>query len=140
MGERRPVRSIQAMTWPSRGEMRAMRLRVPDVGVDLVVDVLEFVEVGDGRALVGDGEVADFVEVFGVAEAEGGGAVGGDDVGGVVGHAPAFTGVGEGGELAEGGAVVDEADVGLPGPLVEVGAPVDDAFTEVLRGEVEVLE
>ena len=80
------------------------------------------------------------MEVFGVAEADDGGAVVGDDVGGVVGHAPAFAGVGEGGELAEGGAVVDPADVGLPGPLVEVGAPVDDAFAEVLRGDVDVLE
>jgi len=39
----------------------------------------------------------------------------------------------------EGGSVVDEACVGLPGPLVEIGSPVDDAFAEVLRGEVEVL-
>ena len=83
---------------------------VPDVGVDFAVDVFELVEEGDGCALVGDGDVADFVEVFGVAEAEGGGAVGGDDVGGVVGHAPAFAGVGEVGEGMEGGAVVDEAE------------------------------
>jgi len=56
-----------------------------------------------------------------------------------VGHAPAFASVGELGEGMEGGAVVDEAEVGLPGPFVEVGAPVDDAFTEVLRGEIDVL-
>ena len=56
-------------------------------------------------------------KVVGVAETEGGGAVAGDDLGGGAGHAPALPVVVELGDGAEGGAVDDEADVGLPGPL-----------------------
>ena len=100
-----------------------MAVGVPDVGVDLALDVFEFVEVGDAFLAIVDDDVADFGEGFGVAKAECGGAVAGDEFGGSVGHAPAFAGVGEGLELAEGEAVVDEAEVGLPGPLVDIRAP-----------------
>ena len=87
-----------------------------------------------------DGDVAGLGEVGRVVEAEDGGAVAGDELGGGAGDAPAFAVVVELGEGAEGGAVVDEAGVGLPGPLDEVGAEVDDAFAEVLWGDFVVLE
>ena len=57
-----------------------------------------------------------------------------------MGHAPAFAGIGELAEDAEGGAVEDEARVRLPGPLEEVRAPVDDALAEVLGGNDVLLE
>ena len=121
-------------------------VRVPDVGVDLWLavgggDVFELVEVADGGGAIFDEEGAGDVEGVGVAEAQGGGAVGGDELGGGAGDAPAFAGVVElcpGG--AERGAVEDEAEVGLPGPLEEGVAPVDDAFAEVLGGDLPVLE
>ena len=53
---------------------------------------------------------------------------------------PAFAVVVKGGKGAEGGAVEDEADVSLPGPLDEVGAEVDDAFAEVLWGDFVALD
>ena len=46
----------------------------------------------------------------------------------------------EGAYLLQGGAVEDVADVGLPGPLVEVRAPIDDAFAEDVGGQVVVVE
>ena len=55
-------------------------------------------------------------------------------------HAPAFASVGEFSDEAEGLAAVDKAYVGLPSPLVEIRAPVDDAFAEVLFGELGALE
>ena len=113
---------------------------VPDVGVDDAVDVFELVELVDEGGAVVDGDAAGLGEVGGIAEAEGGGAVAGDEFGGGAGDAPAFAVVVEGGEGAEGGAVEDEAGVGLPGPLDEVGAEVDDAFAEVLWGDFVALE
>ncbi len=113
---------------------------VPDVGVDLAVDPLELVELVDDLLAIVDENVAGFAEGVGVAEAEVGGAVAGDEFGGGAGHAPAFAGVGELLEEAEGEAVVDEADVGLPGPLVEVGSPVDDALAEDLGWRLGVLD
>ena len=43
-------------------------------------------------------------------------------------------------EGAEGGAVDDEAGVGLPCPLEEIGTPVDDALAEVLGWDVDVVD
>src|SRR5580658_4459270 len=88
---------------------------VPDVGVDLAVDELELVELGDGDAVVADGDTAEFVEGFGIEEAERGGAVGEDDAFAVLGEAPALAGIGEGAQQVEGRAVIDERDVALPG-------------------------
>jgi hypothetical protein len=117
---------------------------VPDVGVDLAAglagDVFELVELVDGSRAFVDGDVAGLGEGVGVAEAEDGGTVAGDELFGGAGDAPAFAVVVELGEGAEGEAIEDEADVGLPGPLDEVGAPVDDAFAEVLGREVEALD
>jgi len=107
---------------------------VPDVGVDDAIDVFELVElVNEGGAVVDD-NVAGLGKVGGIAEAEGRGAVAGDELGSGAGDAPAFAVVVEGREGAEGGAIEDEAGVGLPGPFDEVGAEVDNAFAEVLRG------
>ena len=56
------------------------------------------------------------------------------------GHAPALAGVGESFDLAQAEAVVDEADMRRPGPLVEVGSPIDDALAEVLRWDFLTLQ
>ncbi len=113
---------------------------VPDIGVDEAVDELELVELVDGGWAVVDEDAASFGEGSRVAEAESSGAVRGDELAGGSGDAPAFAGVVEGADLAKSKPVVKEADVGLPGPLQEVGAVVDDAFAEVLRGKVDVLD
>ena len=112
---------------------------MPDVRVDLSLDVFELVELVDLRRSVFDDDVSDFLEGVGIAETEGRGAIAGDDLGCGAGHAPALAGVGEALDLSEGEAVIDEADVRLPGPLVEVGAPVDYALAEILRREAESL-
>ena len=57
-----------------------------------------------------------------------------------MGHAPTLTGVCEGLDLAKREAVVDEADVRLPGPFVDIRSPVHDALTEVLRWQVYLLD
>ena len=48
--------------------------------------------------------------------------------------------IGERAQKAEGGAVVDERDVVLPGELDEGAAPVGEAFGEVLAGHVMELQ
>lgn len=111
-------------------------VRVPDVGVDLPVDVLELIEIANGRAVVADGDLTDLVESVWAAEAQDGGAVGGNQFRGGAGHAPAFSVVVELTNDAERGAIVDKADVRLPCPLKEVVMPVDDSFAEVRAGEV----
>jgi len=90
---------------------------VPDVGVDDAIDVFELVELIDEGGAVVDDDVAGLGKIGGIAEAKGGGAVAGDEFGGGAGDAPAFAVVVKGGEGLEGGAIEDEAGVGLPGPL-----------------------
>ena len=113
---------------------------VPDIGVDFALDVLQLVELLDGSRAVVNDDVARFPERDGIAETQRAGAVAGDDGGFVVGHAPALAGVGELADGAEGEAVVDEAGVGLPGPLVEIGPPVDNALAEILRRDLVLLD
>ena len=112
---------------------------VPDVRVDDAVDVFKFVELRDGGGAVVDEEAAGLCEGCGVAEAEVGGAVRSDEFARGAGDAPAFAGVVKLAEEFESFAVVDEAGVGLPGPLEEGVTIGDDAFAEVLGREIDVL-
>jgi len=90
---------------------------VPDVGVDFAVDVLELVELVDGFGAVFDDDVAGLGEGVRVAEAEGGGAVAGDEFLSGAGDAPAFAVVVELVHDSQGEAIKHETGVGLPGPL-----------------------
>ena len=51
-GSSSPCRSIQPVTAPSAGEMRAMRVGLPDVGEDLALHEFELVQVVDRHAAV----------------------------------------------------------------------------------------
>ena len=113
---------------------------MPDVGVDLAMDEFEFVELGDGFAVVLDGDAAGFVKGGWGRRSGRCGAVAEDEVVCVVGKAPAFVVDGERAQKAERGAVVDKRDVRLPGELDERRAPVGEAFGEVLAGHVVQLE
>lgn len=112
---------------------------VPDVAVDEAVDVFEFIELVDKVFAIVDEDVAGFGEGLGVAKAEVGGPVRGDELVGGAGDAPAFAGVVELTGLAEGLAVVHEAGVGLPGPLEKGVAVGDDAFAKIWCGKVDML-
>src|SRR3954452_16797374 len=63
---------------------------VPDIGVDLAVDVLDLVDVVDGFSAVLHCQAADFLEGCGIEEAQGGGAVAEDEGLAILGEAPAF--------------------------------------------------
>ena len=71
-----------------------------------------------------------------IEESQVGGAVGEDQVLAVLGEPPAFAGVGERVQKTEGGAIVDQRNVVLPGELNERIAPVGQAFGEVLTGDI----
>jgi hypothetical protein len=125
-----------AVEWGDAGDA----VGVPDVRVDLSLDVLELVKLVDPEWSVFYYDVADFLEGIGIAKPEDSGAVAGDDLGCCMGHAPALAGVGEAPDLSQTEAVVDEADVRFPGPLVEVRTPIDYALAEELLGQVEPLD
>ena len=63
---------------------------MPDVGVDLAVNVFELVQLGDRGAAIFDVDVADLAESGGIEEAERRGAVAQDQVLAVLGEPPAF--------------------------------------------------
>jgi len=67
---------------------------MPDVGVNLAVNVLELIELVDGLAVVFDDDAAQLMEGCRIEKAEGRGAVGEDEAFAVLGEAPAFTAVG----------------------------------------------
>jgi len=112
---------------------------VPDVRINLALDVLQLVEFLDRSSRVPDDNVASLCESRRVAETERRAAVAGDDFAIGAGHAPALAGVLELLDRPQREAVVDEADMRLPGPLVDVRAPVDDTFAKILRRQCRVL-
>jgi len=57
------------MTCPSCGEMRAI-LGMPDVGVDLALNVFKLVQLFYGVLAIPDHNVTDFLKGCGIAEAQ----------------------------------------------------------------------
>jgi hypothetical protein len=114
-------------------------IRVPDVRVDLTFDKLELIERLHGMFAVLHHDVAGLLEGFGITEAQSRGAVAGDDRFRRARHAPALAAIRELPGRAEREPVEDQTDMRLPGPLVNVGTPVDDAFAEVLLRQIALL-
>ena len=111
-----------------------------DVGVDFALHPFEFVQFGDRPAIGGDGNAAGFLEGFGIPEAQFGGAIAHDDALAIGGEPPAFAGVGKFAFGGETGEIVDESLFGLPGQFEQAVLPNDDAFAEILAGDVAVLQ
>jgi hypothetical protein len=113
---------------------------LPDVGVDLALDVLELVQVRDRFSLVGHGESPHFAEGARVPVVQGGGAVAHDEAAPVMGHAPALDAVVELLEESESLPVVDEPDARRPGELVDAISEDRDPLAEILGKELRPLE
>lgn len=117
-----------------RGRYTRDPIGMPDVGVDLAVNVFKLVELCDGLAVVGDGKAANFLEGVGIEEAQNRAAVAEDERSGIVRETPAFTLVVEGAEEPEGQAIVNECGVRLPRELDECVLPIGKALPEVSIG------
>src|ERR1700733_1390767 len=115
-------------------------IRVPDIRVNLAFDELQFIEIVDDFVSVRYENVAGFLKSFGIAKAERRAAVAGNDLLSSASHTPAFSGVSELLHRLEVGAVVNEADVRLPRPLINVRTPVHNPFAEILRRYFAVLD
>src|SRR5579863_6568451 len=105
---------------------------VPDVGVHLTLDVLEFVEIRHRLAVVLDGQAADLLERKRIEESQGRRAIAENERLAVLGKAPSFSGVREGVQQAECESVIDQGYVGLPGELDQGASPGGEAFAKVL--------
>jgi hypothetical protein len=67
-----PDKSIHPMTWPSLGRDARDPVRVPNVGVDLTLGVLQFVQLIDRLSTIVDYDVANLAEASRIAKANGG--------------------------------------------------------------------
>ena len=114
-------------------------VRVPDVGIDLALDKLQFVERVDGRRTVLHHNVTNFPEGFRVAKAKRRAAVAGDDLFCGARHTPAIAVVAQLLNRPKAEAVINKADLRLPRPLVDVGAPIDDPLAKILRRQLALL-
>src|SRR5258708_6656015 len=110
---------------------------LPDIGVDLPLDVLQLVQVLHRPASVVDDDAAGLLERDGVDETQCAFrlAIAHDHARAVVRDPPALALVIEGLPLLERGDVVDEADLRLPCDLDQRAVPVGDALAEILRAE-----
>ena len=104
----------------------------PDVGPDLAVDVLQFVQAVDRPRVVAHGDATRLLERSRVPEADLGRAVADDEARPVVGDAPALMRVGERLQRRERCRVINEAGLLLPRQLIESIVEDGDALTEVL--------
>src|SRR5690606_30113417 len=112
---------------------------VPDVGPDFAVDVLELVQAGDGLAAVAHGDLAHDREAVRIEKLQRRRAVAHDQELAVVREAPALSAVREGLDHVERLDVVDDADLILPGELIEPIAEDRDALAEEIAREAPLL-
>src|SRR5271165_4767736 len=115
-------------------------VRVPDVCIDLALDELEFIELANDFALVFHQDMTGFPKSFGVAKAQCGAAVAGDQFFRRASHSPSLSSVSKLLHDPQAEPVIDETDMRLPSPLVEVRAPVDDPLAEIFRRQIVTLQ
>jgi hypothetical protein len=115
-------------------------IRMPDVRVNLAFDELKFVQLVDDLAPVFHENVTRFPKGIGIAKAQGGSAIAGDELFRRASHAPTFSCVRELLHRLQAEAVVDETDVRCLCPLVDVRPPVDDPLAEIFRRKTAILQ
>lgn len=98
------------------------------------MDVFELIELGDGRAMIVDGDAPDFTKGRGIQIAQTGGTIAEDQISAVLREAPAFALVVEGSQQAEGEAVIDKRCVRLPCELNECAVPVCEPSAKYSAG------
>src|ERR1700761_1054961 len=115
-------------------------VRMPDIGINLSLDKFQLVELVYFRRAVLDHDVMGFLKRKRIAKAKGRRAIAGDDFPCGPRHSPALAAVGELLHRPEAEAVVDKADAGLPGPLINVCPPVDNPLAKILRRQIALLD
>src|ERR1700739_1521021 len=114
---------------------------LPDVGVDFAVDVFQFVQILDGAAVGVDYlEAANHAKRLRIEKAERRSSVAHDELRGVVRQSPTLALVIEGALQRKAETVVDQRFVGGPRQLDQRAAPVSEAFAEIFRGQVVLLQ
>src|SRR5207244_3781765 len=92
---------------------------LPDIGVDLAIDILKLVDLDDWCAAVASHrDLAGLFERLRVDKMDGRGAVAHNELLAIGGQPPAFAGIAKLLELGERMLIIHEADMGLPGELV----------------------
>ena len=130
-----PLKSIHPRTLPVRGEMRTILSVLPDIGVDLALYVLQFIQMLDGMAgLVDDMDWPGLPKRFSIQKAERRSSVAHDELLVIVSQAPASAFILEGPQLGEAEAAIDE-------PVCDVQVswtkccPIREAFAKICAGK-----
>src|SRR5687768_5974370 len=97
---------------------------MPDVGVHLVADELELVQIPHRHAGVRDRDAPDLSKRVGLEKAQLRGSVAENESLSIARQPPALARIAQGSKLSEAGQVVDERDVRLPRQLHELVVPV----------------
>ena len=113
---------------------------LPDVRVDLAVNVFQFVQRFDGKCSVMHGNAAKLLKRQGIPGSNLRRAVAHVNLLAVVGESPAFSGIIESPNRPKRVPVIDEALMGLPGQLNDSLIQYCDALAEVLRIDTDFLE
>src|SRR5437660_1248153 len=113
---------------------------MPDVRINLALDVFQLIEPVNGGGAVLHHHLPGFFEGGGVAEPKCRGAIARNDLIVRVSHTPALAGIEKLFDQTKAEAIVDEAHVRLPGPLINVWPPVDNALTEIPGRKIKMLQ
>src|ERR1700722_4714969 len=106
---------------------------------DPVVLPLQLIHIADGLAVESHLNPSGFMQRLGIQESQLRRAVAHDELLPVLGQRPTLALVMEFPLHLEAREVVDETHLSLPGEADEVVAPIDDALTEILRRNVDLL-
>ena len=115
-------------------------LSLPDIGVDLTVDVFQFVQIVDRPAgLIGNMDASCLAKRFRIEKAEIRSSLAHNQVCAIMSQTPSFARVCKRSQQREAEAIIDEALVSLPGQLNQVAAPIREPLAKILRGHVVFL-
>src|SRR6267154_6543423 len=114
--------------------------RVPDIRINLPLDQLQLIELANGFASFFHNDMTRFPKSLRIAKAQRRRPIAGDQFLRRPRHAPDLPGVGKSLHHLQAESVIDETDVRLPGPLVNIGTPINDPLAEIFGRQIMTMQ
>src|SRR5882724_6748619 len=114
--------------------------RVPDIRINLPFDELQLIELANDFASVFHHDMTRFSKSFRIAKAQRRRPIAGNQFLPRTSHAPALPRVGKALHHLQAESVIDETDMRLPGPLVNIGTPIHDPLAKIFRRQIATLQ